>query len=186
LLNERELIHNLEFPAKLSGKNRPKILMNLDAIDLKILQCLQEDGRISNLDLAEKIHLSPSSCLRRTRLLEQSGLIQRYSAVLDPTLLGLEVDAFVQVTMRRDVEHWHEGFTKAVRLWPEVVGSYIITGEANYLLRVRARSLKHFSAFVLEKLYKTNGVLDIRSNIVLEIIKDTQQLSPDLIDQNQT
>lgn len=155
--------------------------MKIDATDLKILSLLQEDGRISNLDLAERVFLSPSSCLRRVRLLEESGMISRYSAVLDAAALGLEVDAFVQVTMRRDVEHWHENFTVALQLWPEVVGSYIITGEANYLLRVRARNLKHFSAFILEKLYKTDGVLDIRSNIVLQTIKDTQTIASELI-----
>lgn len=155
--------------------------MKLDATDLKILTCLQADGRISNLDLAEKVFLSPSSCLRRVRLLEESGMIRRYSAILDADALGLELEAFVQVTMRRDVERWHESFTDALREWPEVVGSYIITGEANYLLRVRARNLKHFSAFVLNKLYKAAGVLDIRSNIVLETIKDTQAIAAEMI-----
>lgn len=155
--------------------------MKIDAIDLKILTLLQEDGRISNLDLAGRVFLSPSSCLRRVRLLEESGMISRYSAVLDPIALGLEVDAFVQVTMRRDVEHWHENFTEALRRWPEVIGSYIITGEANYLLRVKARDLKHFSAFILEKLYKTDGVLDIRSNIVLQTIKDTHAIATELL-----
>ncbi|NEX61754.1 Lrp/AsnC family transcriptional regulator [Noviherbaspirillum galbum] len=155
--------------------------MPLDAIDLNILQFLQQDGRMSNIELAERVHLSPSACLRRVKLLEESGLIRQYCAVLDPAALGLEVDAFVQVTMRRDVEQWHESFSAAVQQWPEVAGSYIITGEANYLLRVRARSLKHFSAFVLEKLYKTKGVLDIRSNIVLQTIKDTQQISLSLV-----
>lgn len=157
--------------------------MKLDATDLKILKCLQDDGRISNLDLAEKVFLSPSSCLRRVRILEESGIIGRYSAVLDATALGLEVDAFVQVTMRRDVEHWHENFTAALQSWPEVVGSYIITGDANYLLRVRARNLKHYSAFVLERLYKTSGVLDIRSNIVLQTIKDTQAIADELLNE---
>ncbi|MGH8809910.1 MAG: Lrp/AsnC family transcriptional regulator, partial [Noviherbaspirillum sp.] len=85
--------------------------MKLDAIDLKLLNLLQDDGRISNLELAEKVFLSPSACLRRVRLLEEAGMISRYSAVLNPAALGLEVDAFVQVTMRRDVEHWHENFT---------------------------------------------------------------------------
>jgi DNA-binding Lrp family transcriptional regulator len=155
--------------------------MKLDATDLKLLSLLQEDGRMSNLELAEKVFLSPSSCLRRVRLLEESGIISRYSAVLNPVALGLEVDAFVQVTMRRDVEHWHENFTAAVQIWPEVVSSHIITGEANYLLRIRARSLKHFSAFVLEKLYKTSGVLDIRSNIVLQTLKDTQAIDAELM-----
>jgi len=155
--------------------------MRLDATDLRILSLLQEDGRMSNLELAERVFLSPSSCLRRVRLLEESGVICRYGAVLDAAALGLEVDAFVQVTMRRDVERWHENFSAAVQKWPEVAGSYIITGEANYLLRVRARSLKHFSAFVLEKLYKTDGVLDIKSNIVLQTIKDTQTIAPELL-----
>lgn len=155
--------------------------MKLDATDLKMLALLQQDGRISNLVLAEKVHLSPSASLRRVRLLEESGAIARYSAVLDPAVLGLEVDAFVQVTMRRDVEHWHENFTAALQTWPEVVGSYIITGDANYLLRVRARNLKHYSAFILEKLYKTSGVLDIRSNIVMQTLKDTQSIATELV-----
>lgn len=155
--------------------------MKLDAIDLKILTLLQQDGRMSNLELAEHVFLSPSSCLRRVRLLEENGAISRYSAVLNASALGLEVDAFVQVTMRRDVEHWHENFSAALQSWPEVVGSYIITGDANYLLRVRARNLKHYSAFVLEKLYKTSGVLDIRSNIVMHTIKDTQTIAPELL-----
>ncbi|WP_420476430.1 Lrp/AsnC family transcriptional regulator [Noviherbaspirillum sp. ST9] len=155
--------------------------MNLDHVDLKILTLLQEDGRMSNQELAERVFLSPSSCLRRVRLLEENGVIGRYSAVLDTAALGLEVDAFVQITMRRDVERWHENFSASLKAWPEVVGSYIITGEANYLLRVRARTLKHFSAFILEKLYKTDGVLDIRSNIVLQTIKDTHAIAAELL-----
>lgn len=154
--------------------------MKMDVTDFRILTLLQANGRISNLELAEKAFLSPSSCLRRVKLLEESGVISRYSAVLDPELLGLEVDAFVQVTMRRDVEHWHENFTAALRSWPEVVGTYIVTGDANYLLRVRARNLKHYSSFVLERLYKAAGVQDIRSNMVLQVIKDTNAVAPEL------
>ncbi len=155
--------------------------MQLDPTDLKILALLQADGRISNQDLAEKVFLSASSCLRRVRMLEESGVISHYRAVLDPNVIGLEVDAFVQVTMRRDVEHWHENFTTAILSWPEVVGTYIITGDANYLLRVRARNLKHYSSFILERLYKTTGVLDIRSNIVLQTLKDSNDIAPELL-----
>ena len=155
--------------------------MQLDPIDLKILQQLQIDGRISNQELADRVFLSPSACLRRVRMLEESGVIHHYCAVLDAAALGLEVDAFVQVTMRRDVEQWHENFSLALQQWPEVIGSYIITGEANYLLRVRARNLQHYSTFVLERLYKTAGVLDIRSNIVLQTLKDTQHIAVDLL-----
>jgi Lrp/AsnC family leucine-responsive transcriptional regulator len=155
--------------------------MQLDAIDLSILTLLQQNGRISNQDLAEQVFLSPSSCLRRVRILEEEGIISRYSALLSPEKLGLELDVFVQVTMRRDVESWHENFMQALQNYPEVVGSYIITGDANYLLRVKARNLKHYSAFVLEKLYKIPGVQDIRSNIVLQAIKETYELPRELL-----
>jgi len=155
--------------------------MELDKTDLAILHYLQQDGRINNSDLADKIFLSASSCLRRVRALEESGLIASYCAVLNAGAIGLEVDAFVQVTMRRDVEQWHENFSKEIQQWPEVVGCFIITGDANYLLRVRARNLKHYSAFVMDKLYKTSGVLDIRSNIVLQNLKDTHMIAPELM-----
>ncbi|MBC3931782.1 MULTISPECIES: Lrp/AsnC family transcriptional regulator [Undibacterium] len=155
--------------------------MQLDATDLKILQQLQTDGRISNQELADKVFLSPSSCLRRVRALEDAGIIHHYCAVIDATKVGIEVEAFVQVTMRRDVEDWHENFSRALQQWPEVVATYIITGDANYLLKVRARNLKHYSGFVLERLYKTAGVLDIRSNIVLQTLKDTHQIAAELM-----
>lgn len=155
--------------------------MELDKVDLAILRYLQEDGRINNSDLADKIFLSASSCLRRVRALEEAGVIASYCAVLNHEAIGLEVDAFVQVSMRRDVEHWHENFSSQVKQWPEVVGCFIITGDANYLLRVRARNLKHYSSFILDQLYKASGVLDIRSNIVLEVLKDTHVIESDLL-----
>jgi len=155
--------------------------MELDKTDLAILRYLQEDGRINNSDLADKIFLSASSCLRRVRALEEAGIIASYCAVLNADSVGLEVDAFVQVTMRRDIEHWHENFSKEIQQWPEVVGCFIITGEANYLLRVRARNLKHYSIFIMDHLYKNSGVLDIRSNIVLQTIKDTHMIDGSLL-----
>jgi len=155
--------------------------MELDKTDLAILRYLQEDGRINNSDLADKIFLSASSCLRRVRALEEAGLIAGYCAVLDPSAVGLEVDAFVQVSMRRDVEQWHENFSQQIQEWPEVVGCFIITGEANYLLRVRARDLKHYSTFIMDRLYKAAGVLDIRSNIVLQTLKDTHVIAAELL-----
>lgn len=160
--------------------------MELDKTDLAILRYLQEDGRINNSDLADKIFLSASSCLRRVRALEEAGLIASYCAVLDPAAVGLEVDAFVQVTMRRDIEMWHENFSKEIQGWPEVVGCFIITGEANYLLRVRARNLKHYSTFVMDRLYKASGVLDIRSNIVLQTLKDTHMIDSSLLKSSET
>jgi DNA-binding Lrp family transcriptional regulator len=145
--------------------------MSLDPIDLRILACLQENGRISNQDLADKVALSPSACLRRMRLLEESGVIGGYRAWFDAEKLGLEIEAIVQVSMRHDVEGWHDTFNAAVQSWPEVVSAYIITGNSNYILRVQARNLKHYSDFIVNRLYRTPGVMDIQSNIVLQKIK---------------
>ncbi|MDQ0141670.1 Lrp/AsnC family transcriptional regulator [Cupriavidus necator] len=145
--------------------------MNLDPTDLRILTCLQQNGRISNQDLADRVALSPSACLRRVRLLEESGVIGGYRAWFDAEQLGLELEAIVQVSMRHDVEGWHDTFITAVQSWPEVLSAYIITGDSNYILRVQARNLKHYSDFIVNRLYRTPGVMDIRSNIVLQRIK---------------
>jgi Lrp/AsnC family transcriptional regulator, leucine-responsive regulatory protein len=146
--------------------------ISLDATDCRILSVLQNEGRISNLDLADRISLSPSACLRRLRLLEEQGVIERYRACLNREALGFELEAFVQVSMRNDQENWHERFAAAAREWPEVVGAFVVTGESHYLLHVLAQSLKHYSDFVLTKLYKAPGVMDIRSNIVLQTLKE--------------
>ncbi|MBN3789332.1 MULTISPECIES: Lrp/AsnC family transcriptional regulator [unclassified Burkholderia] len=146
--------------------------ITLDATDCRILAVLQEEGRISNLDLAERISLSPSACLRRMRLLEEQGVIEHYRACLSREKLGFELEAFVQVSMRNEQTQWHERFAEELREWPEVVGAFVVTGESHYLLRVLAHNLKHYSDFVLNRLYKAPGVMDIRSNIVLQTLKD--------------
>lgn len=159
--------------------------ISLDATDCRILAVLQNEGRISNLDLAERISLSPSACLRRLRLLEEQGVVERYRACLNREVLGFEMEAFVQVSMRNDQESWHERFVTALRDWPEVVGAYVVTGETHYLLRVLAHNLKHYSDFVLNKLYKAPGVMDIRSNIVLTTLKAEAGIPVDLIQQKE-
>jgi DNA-binding Lrp family transcriptional regulator len=146
--------------------------ISLDATDCHILAVLQSEGRISNLDLADRIALSPSACLRRLRLLESQGVIERYRACLNKEALGFEVEAFVQVSMHNDKDDWHERFAQALREWPEVVGAFVVTGETHYVLRVIAHNLKHYSDFVISKLYKAPGVMDIRSNIVLQTLKE--------------
>ncbi len=155
--------------------------MKLDVVDLNILRALQQDGRLSNLKLAEKVFLSPSACLRRVGLLESAGIIRGYTARLDAELLGLDVEAFVMITMRRDVDQWHEQFVAALGQWEEVVASFVVTGEANYMLRVRARNLKHYSDFVMDKLYKLPGVLDIRSHMVLRNLGESSVLGAGLL-----
>jgi len=145
--------------------------MQLDKTDLKILAELSRDGRISNQDLAAQVALSPSSCLRRVRLLEEDGIVSGYRCEIDPKRLGLEVEALVQVSMRQDVDQWHEKFVESVLSWPEVIAATIVTGQANYILTVRARDLTHYSEFIVNRLYKTPGVMSINSNMVLGTVK---------------
>ncbi|WP_338619248.1 Lrp/AsnC family transcriptional regulator [Pigmentiphaga sp. CHJ604] len=145
--------------------------MKLDRLDMRIVECLRRDGRISNQDLAAQVSLSPSACLRRVKLLEEAGIIQGYGCVLDYAKLGLEVEAVVHVSMRHEVEGWHEAFVAAIKDWPEVLSARIVTGGANYMLVVRARDVSHYSDFIVNRLYRAPGVRDIESNIVLGYIK---------------
>ena len=109
---------------------------SLDEIDSRILTALQENARISNVDLAERVGISPSPCWRRVRELEQKGVIARYVTLLDPKKLGLTVSVLVQVTLEKQIEPALETFEKAVRERPEVMECYLMTGDADYLLRV--------------------------------------------------
>ena len=146
--------------------------LSLDGIDIRILDVLQTDARVSNLELAERVALSPSACLRRVRLLEEQGVIAAYRAQLSVETLGFELEAFVQISMRNDQTNWHERFTEAMEAAPEVIGIYVVTGDSHYLLRVLTSNLKHYSSFVMNTLYKAPGVMDIKSNIVLHTVKE--------------
>lgn len=155
--------------------------ISLDATDCRILAVLQNEGRISNLDLAERISLSPSACLRRLRLLEEQGVVERYRACLNREILGFEMEAFVQVSTHNEDPDGHEQFAAALLKWPEVVGAYVVTGRTHYMLRVLAHNLKHFSDFVLTRLYKTPGVTDVHSLIVLQTLKAETGVPVDLL-----
>lgn len=157
--------------------------VSLDVTDCRILAVLQNEGRISNLDLAERISLSPSACLRRLRLLEEQGVVDHYRACLNREMLGFEMEAFVQVSMRNDEPNQQEQFAAALRDWPEVVGAYVVTGDTHYMLRVLAHNLKHYSDFVLTKLYKTRGVTDVHSLIVLQTLKPETGVPVELVSQ---
>ena len=111
-------------------------MMDLDAIDRRILTELQADARISNAALAEAVGLSPSPCLRRVRALEAAGVIRRYAALLEPAEVGLPISVFVQVTLERQIDRALETFETAIQDRPEVMECYLMTGDADYLLRV--------------------------------------------------
>ena len=150
--------------------------LTLDRTDRRILEQLQADGRLSNQELAERVLLSPSPCLRRVRALERSGVIQRYAAMLDPLRVGLELLAYVSVKLEKRGKMPVDQFTRAVQSWPEVITCFSMTGDMDYLMRVQVEDLAHYSRFIMDKLLKQPGVIDIRSNFVLERVKETSAL----------
>ena len=148
----------------------------LDRIDRRILEHLQADGRLTNQDLAARVALSPSPCLRRVRALEKAGVIRHYVALVDSLKVGLEMLAYVTVKLEKKGRMPVEQFTRAVQSWPEVVACYSMTGDMDYLMRVQVEDLDHYARFIMEKLLKQAGVIDIKSNFVLERVKDTTAL----------
>ncbi len=143
----------------------------LDAIDARILGRLQEDARLSNVELAQAVGLSPSPCLRRVRELERAGVIRRYVTVLDPQQVGLPVSVFVNVTLEKQVERALGVFEAAVRQRPEVVECYLMTGEADYLLRVVVADLTAYERFLMEHLTRVPGVSSIKSSFALKQVQ---------------
>jgi Lrp/AsnC family leucine-responsive transcriptional regulator len=157
----------------------------IDAIDRRILAILQENGRLSNQEIAERINLSPSPCLRRIRRLEESGVIRGYVALLDAQQLGLDLLAYVNVRLekrggpalssRGDATH-ADLFRAAVQTWPEVVACHAMTGDMDYLLRVQVKDMAHFSRFVQDHLLHHPSVIDVKSSFSLEKLKETTAL----------
>ncbi len=148
----------------------------LDRIDRRILEHLQADGRLSNQELAERVALSPSPCLRRVRALEHAGIIRGYAALLDPHAMGLGLLAYVTVKLEKRGKMPVDQFIRAVESWPEVIACFSMTGDIDYLMRVQVEDLEHYSSFIMDRLLKQPGVIDIRTNFVLERIKETTAL----------
>ncbi len=155
----------------------------LDALDIRILEALQENGRLSNVELAGRIGLSPSACLRRVQALETEGYIRGYVATLNPKKLGLGVTAIVLVQIAQDNEAQMDAFRERMIAYPEVLFCLSVTGAADYILRVVATDLEAFERFVVRDLLKTPGVKDVRSHFVLNSIKDQSALPLTYADQ---
>ena len=149
--------------------------ITLDKTDLKILQVLQENGRLTNVELAERISLSPSPCLRRLKQLEDAGIIRRYAALLSPVSLGLGLQVMIRVTTDKTAQSRGE-FESAVQTWSEVLGCFALTGESDYLLHAFFTDMNAFSHFVLDVLLSHSCVLDAKSSFVLKEIKSTTAL----------
>ena len=146
-------------------------MMDLDAIDRRILTELQADARISNAALAEAVGLSASPCLRRVRALEAAGVIRRYAALLEAAEVGLPISVFVQVTLERQIDRALETFETAIQDRPEVMECYLMTGDADYLLRVVVSDLTAYERFLKEHLTRVSGVASIKSSFALNQVK---------------
>ncbi|MCK7593478.1 Lrp/AsnC family transcriptional regulator [Pseudomarimonas salicorniae] len=145
--------------------------MSLDAHDITLLATLQREGRIANTELAERIGLSPSACLRRVQRLEADGYIAGYRAVLDPNRLGYGLQAFVRLQLARHDSDSVERFVQRVGDWDEVVACHALTGDMDYLLHVMVQDLDHFSRFLLDKVLRPGDVADVNSSFVLRAVK---------------
>ncbi len=145
--------------------------LKLDAIDRRILEALQRDARLTNVELAEEVGLSPSPCLRRVRILEEAGVIQGYRAVLDRAAIGLDLTIFVGVQVARHDEEGNQAFQAAARQVPEVVSCHLVSGESDFLLQVVVPDLSSYEHLLLGVLLKLPGVRDIRSNFAIQTVK---------------
>jgi Lrp/AsnC family leucine-responsive transcriptional regulator len=150
--------------------------MQLDAIDRHILAELQQDGRLSNQDLALRVHLSPSACLRRVKLLEESGVIDRYVALLNPKRVGRYGTSYTIVNLESTQAHQQEVFEQAVRDTPEILDCFYVAGANDYLLRFAFRDAEDLERLHAEVLPRLPGVLRSNSMLVLRTVKKTTAL----------
>jgi len=144
----------------------------MDAIDRAILRELQRDGRVSNAELADRVHLSPSPCLRRVRRLEADGTISGYRAVLDKRKLGLGLTVFIEVKVTAHSPDRASGFEEAVAAIDEIIGCYIISGSSDFLLEAVVPDLKAYEHFYLHTILALPGVYDVETHFVIRTMKE--------------
>ncbi|MBT2988885.1 MAG: AsnC family transcriptional regulator [gamma proteobacterium symbiont of Ctena orbiculata] len=151
--------------------------MKLDRFDRHILDELQRDGRVSNQDLAERIGLSPSPCLRRVRALEESGIITGYRAHLDANKLDLNLTALIHIAMDRHTPERFENFERKIKSLPEVMECLLITGQdADYQVKVVVRDMEAYQALLLNKITRIEGVTGVHSSFVMRKVVEKSAL----------
>ena len=143
----------------------------VDAMDIKILNLLQENAKITNVELAARVNLSPSPCLARVRALEHAGIVSRYVTLLDPVKVGLGISVFIQVGLERQIDRDLEDFQKAIAGYAEVMECYLMTGDYDYLIRVVVSDVQALERFILDKLTKIPGLSNIKSSLALKQVK---------------
>jgi Lrp/AsnC family transcriptional regulator, leucine-responsive regulatory protein len=156
--------------------------MSLDAIDRRIVATLQADGRLSNVELAERVGLSPSPCLRRVKRLEHEGYIEAYRAMLGRDRMGLGLTVFVGIKIEGHANARAEAFEKTILAMPEIVACHMVSGDADYLLEVVVPDLQHYQRFLVGKLLDLPIVREVRSNIAIQSLKTVGPLPLDHLD----
>ena len=156
--------------------------MELDRIDKRILVELQGNARISNQELADKVGLSPSPCLRRVRALEDSGLVKGYYTQLNASMLGLKLLALVQISMDRHTPDRFEQFEATIKSWPQVLECILITGQsADFQLKVLVKDMEEYQGFLLNRITRIPGVSDVHSSFVLRQVVSSTALPLDSV-----
>ena len=145
-------------------------MSQLDSIDIRILNVLQANGRLTNVELAERINLSPSPCLRRVKLLEEAGFILGYKAQLNASLLNLGITVFVDLKLSHHNDTASDEFERAIEQLPKVINCYLVSGSADYRLEIRIKDLQDYE-FMLRHLQALPHVKDIQSNFVIRSVK---------------
>ena len=154
------------------SKNRKE----LDRIDRQILQCLQIDGRISNVNLARKVNLTATPCIERVKRLEKQGYIRGYTAILDPELVDASVLVFVEIDLSHNSPDAFRKFRDEARRLPEIMDCHLISGNFDYLIKARVKDMKAYRKLLGEKILSLPGVNSSRSYVVMEEVKETSHL----------
>ena len=145
--------------------------MQLDALDLRILAELQSDGALTNVELARRVHLSPSPCLARVKALEAAGVIERYVALANAKLLGLGLNVFISISLKEQSKEALAGFERRIAEHDEVMECYLMTGDSDYLIRVAVPDIAALERFILEQLTPIPGIEKIRSSFTLKQVR---------------
>ena len=145
--------------------------MKLDPIDLRILNELQNDSSHSNVELAKRVHLSPSPCLMRVKALKDKGVIRNYVALADPKLLGLGLNVFISISLKEQSKEALAEFEKRISEHDEVMECYLMTGDSDYLIRVAVADMAALEKFILEQLTPISGIEKIRSSFALKQVR---------------
>jgi Lrp/AsnC family leucine-responsive transcriptional regulator len=145
--------------------------MSLDAIDIRILSELQQDGGLSNVELARRVNLSPSPCLMRVRALEKEGVIRQYVALADPQALGLGLNVFISISLKEQSKAALADFESRIAEHDEVMECYLMTGDSDYLIRVAVANMAALERFILDQLTPIPGVEKIRSSFALKQVR---------------